>query len=121
GLVDDGEVVALQLDDIQLGDDLAPAAVRRNITISRFQLDCTIVHPLGAEEGDGHLDGRPGVEVQDSRLRLSTTLARWCSSTPAGSPRLAASGDCSISWNIASMTSSPCRSSSSCGTSISKP
>src|SRR5699024_5488411 len=64
GLVDDGEVVALQLDDIQLGDDFAPAAVRRNITICRFQLDCTIVHPLGAEEGDRYLDGRPGVEVQ---------------------------------------------------------
>src|SRR5699024_94357 len=56
GLVGDGDVVALQLDDILLGDDFAPASVRPKITICRFQLDCTIVHPLGAEEGDRYRD-----------------------------------------------------------------
>src|SRR5699024_6849780 len=60
-LVDDGEVVTAELDDLEVGDAPPPSAVRVGLRVARLEFDGAVVHALGAVEDERHLgaDLRP--------------------------------------------------------------
>ena len=62
-LVHDGEMVAAQLNDLQLINDSGPSAVGVNPREARLELDRTVVHALRAEQQHRHLNVGPAPQI----------------------------------------------------------